>query len=327
MAANLGIWLLVVLSLTCSFLLSGMEAGVLALNRLRIRQRARAGDASARVLHGFLEKPENFLWTIVVGNTLANCLAVSLLVAVLEEWLGAWPWLFAGVIALLVFLLYALADLLPKMLFRQFPNRLCMRLAGPFRLLHLVLSPLVGITAWLAELLLRWTGGGRFLGHLFGNREELRLVMQESGQALTSEERAIIGRVLDLQTLTVGDLTIPMEKVRTVTVATPLGEVLELCRQSGLNRLPVREREGGRVAGVFSLMGLLYQREADLGRCAGDHLRSALYLEDSSRLEVALQKMQRTTQRLAIVLGPDRREIGIVTLEDILKFVFGEVNL
>jgi len=327
MTSNFGIWFLVALSLTCSFLLSGMEAGVLALNRLRIRQRARSGDASARVLHGFLEKPENFLWTIVVGNTLANCLAISLLVSVLDGWLGAQPWLFAGVIALLVFLLYALADLLPKMLFRQFPNRLCMRLAGPFRLLHLALSPLVGVTAWLAGLLLRWTGGGRFLGHLFGNREELRLVMQESGQALTSEERAIIGRVLDLQTLTVGDLTVPMEKVRTVTVATPLSQVLEVCRESGLNRLPVREKEGGRVAGVFSLMGSLYRPEAELGRNAGDHLQSALYLEDSSRLEVALQKMQRTTQRLAIVLGPDRGEIGIVTLEDILKFVFGEVSL
>ena len=54
-----------------------------------------------------------------------------------------------------------------------------------------------------SRLLLRWTGGKVFTGHLFGNREELRLVMQESAQAFTSEERAMINRVLDLQTLTV----------------------------------------------------------------------------------------------------------------------------
>ena len=61
-----------------SFLFSGMETAVLALNRFRIRQRMRAGDRSAAVLHGFLENPENFLWTILVGNTVVNFVIFSL---------------------------------------------------------------------------------------------------------------------------------------------------------------------------------------------------------------------------------------------------------
>jgi putative hemolysin len=60
------------LCLLLSFLLSGMEAGVFALNRLRVRRLARAGKPSAKLLQRFLEKPEKFLWTILVGNTLAN---------------------------------------------------------------------------------------------------------------------------------------------------------------------------------------------------------------------------------------------------------------
>ncbi len=67
-------WSLFVLCLIVSFFLSGMEAGVFALSRLRVRQQMRGGRRSARVLQGFLENPENFLWTIVVGNTLANLL-------------------------------------------------------------------------------------------------------------------------------------------------------------------------------------------------------------------------------------------------------------
>src|SRR5437879_9087255 len=83
MEALILIALVIGLCLALSFLFSGMEAGVMALSRLRIRQLMRAGNPSARVLNGYLEQPENFLWTILVGNTLANFLAVGLLVFVL----------------------------------------------------------------------------------------------------------------------------------------------------------------------------------------------------------------------------------------------------
>src|SRR5207247_3309513 len=97
------------------------------------------------------------------------------------------------------FLFYSFFDLLPKMLFRTRPNRLCMMLARPFRVVHLLLRPLVWGVESVSGALLRWRGGKVFTGHLFGNREELRLVMQESAQAFTSEERAMINRARDLQ--------------------------------------------------------------------------------------------------------------------------------
>jgi hypothetical protein len=78
METKLFIALGLVCCLALSFVLSGMEAGVFALSRLRIRQQMRAGNASARVLHQFLENPENFLWTIVVGNTLVNFVVLGL---------------------------------------------------------------------------------------------------------------------------------------------------------------------------------------------------------------------------------------------------------
>src|SRR5207237_5426103 len=110
------------------------------------------------------------------------------------------------------------------------PNRLCLLLAQPFRAVDFFLRPLVVLVEWISGLLLRWRGGKAFTGRLFGNREELRLVMQETAQAFTSEERAMINRVLDLQTLTVRQTMKPLSLAVTVTVQTPLSEALALAR-------------------------------------------------------------------------------------------------
>lgn len=315
--------------LTFSFFLSGMEAGVFALNRLRIRQRMRTGDRQARVLYGFLENPENFLWTILVGNTLANCFIVFMVAAGLHYWIGDQTALFATVFAVFLFLLYALGDLLPKMLFQALPNRLCLALAQPFKLIHFALSPLVGLVTWFARGLLRWTGGKTFTGRLFGNREELRLIMQETGQSFSSEEKAMINRVLDLQNLTVRQIVIPLDKTVTVSMETPMSEVLRICRERQLTRLLVEQNIGGRrrILGLVSLKTALYRPDLDLAKTAGDYVKPALYLNESLRLEEALGRMQRTGQRLAVVLDRDRKEAGIVSLEDMLRSLFGEVSL
>ena len=315
--------------LAVSFLLSGMEAGVFALSRLRIRQSMRAGNPRASVLHGYLENPENFLWTIMVGNTVANFIAVSLVVAELHGRLHQWPVWFLFELLGVVFMFYAFCDLLPKTLFRQYPNRLCLALAGPFRFIHLGVSPLVSLMAWLASGLLRWTGGKVFTGHLFGNREELRMVMQESAQGLTSEERSMINRVLDLQNLTVRQITIPLAKAVTVDSLTPMSEVLQLCRERQIDWLPVWRTEKNRrnIVGSVSLRTLLYQAELDVHKTAGEYVKPALYLDEDLRLENALRLMQRSGHRLAVVLGRARRETGIVSLQDILKAIFGEVSL
>src|SRR5271170_6954434 len=151
-----------------SFLFSGMETGVLALNRFRIRQRMRTGDRRAAVLHGFLENPENFLWTILVGNTVVNFIIFSLAAVQLRVWLGDKPVLWGLVFMVAVFAFYIVCELAPKTLFQRHPNRLSLALALPFRLIHRVLAPLVAVAGWFSRGLLHWTGGKAFTGRLFG---------------------------------------------------------------------------------------------------------------------------------------------------------------
>ena len=329
MDLNLLYWLVLALCLLLSFLLSGMEAGVFALNRLRVRRLARAGKPSAKLLHGFLENPEKFLWTILVGNTLANFLILGFALAKIHEWFLGRRVLIIVIFAVTVFLFYTFFDLLPKMLFRAHPNAWCLSAANVFRPVRLLLLPLVLIVADVSKTILQWTGGQAFTGRLFGNREEMRAVMQESAQAFSSDERAMINRVLDLQNFTVGQIATPLARMVTVEQATPVGDALQLAREKNFSRLPVWEtREGRRrIAGLLEVGPLLLGDALDLKTPAAQHLTPALFMEEEVRLEVALRRMQRAGQRLGIVLGRDGGEVGVVTLEDILKLMFGEVKL
>ncbi len=328
MQSEFVIWVLFTGCVVLSFGLSGMEAGVFALSRLRIRQQMRAGRRSARLLHEYLENPENFLWTILVGNTLANFFILGWLVMILYHSLQAHLLWFAFIYLVLSVLFYAVSDLLPKMLFRSYPTRLCILLVRPFQLVHLVLRPLVSVVEWASGLLLRWRGGKVFTGRLFGNREELRLFMQESSPTLTTEERSMINRVLDLQSLTVRQVMTPLAQAISVRAEEPVGQALELARQRKVTRLPVVAPRDGqhRVIGLLNINSLLFNPPNSAVR-AGETLKPALFLEEDLRLETALRRMQRSGQRLGIVLGRDRRESGIISLEDILKVMFGEVRL
>lgn len=325
-------WLFILAFCVClgfSFLLSGMEAGVFALSRLRIRQQKRAGNPAAELLYRYLEAPENFLWTIQAGNTVANFVIISLATVELHGWLSISPALFVAAFLVFLFLFYAFFDLLPKMLFRQYPNRLCLLMVPPFRLIHLCLSPLVAVMEKCSEWLLHWTNSREFRGHLFGNRDEMRLVMQESSEGLSSEERQMINRVLDLQNQTVRQVMIPLASTVTVKQEAPVEELLQVSRERNLTRFPVWDSnvQPNRIAGMVSVNHVMFRPELDVKKPVKEFVKPALYLDGETRLEVALQRMQRAGQRLAIVLGRDQREIGVVSLQDILKCVFGEVSL
>jgi CBS domain containing-hemolysin-like protein len=115
----------------------------------------------------------------------------------------------------------------------------------------------------------------------------------------------------------------------TIQTETPARDILALCRDKGFTRLPVWEQRNGsrRIVGFVSCNTILYQSGLDPARAARDFLKPALYLDEDLRLEVALQRLQRGGQRLAIVLGRDRRETGILTLQGVLRVIFGEVSL
>ncbi len=315
--------------LLLSFLLSGMESGVFALNRLRVRQQRREGKVSARLLHRFLEDSEDFLWTILVGNTLANAVSLSVMLTALFNSLKERPVFFAAAALAVILVFYGLFELLPKTLFRLYPNRLCMAMARPFRFIHLVLRPLVKIVAFFADALLAITGDKEYTGHMFRSRAELRQVMNASSEGLTSAERGMINKVMDMQNKTVRQASTPIGIARCLTLQTSMKEALEVAREHKLTRFPVwnQAEEPRRIVGMVSLKQLLYVGNIDERKTVAHYVRSGIFLDENLPLDQAMRRMQRRGQRLAVVLDRNRREIGVVSLQDILRAVFGEVSL
>ncbi len=323
-----------------SAFLSGMEAGLAEVSRLRLRRRAREGNKKAIRLQRYLDQPEDTLWTILVGNTLANLLVLLATLYFLQflldvkdpgklvQW-NAMAWVYWALFGVCVLVFYTLCELLPKMVFRKYPNRLCLFLTSIFGIIDTLLGPLVELLRIVSRLLLFTTGGRELQGHLFGSREELRQLMTESGHGLSEDEREMIDRVLDLQKIPVRDLAVSFEDLPLVTTETPIAEVVRNVGVVPYTRMPVWQENDGRrrIAGVVNLRRLIFLPENEWQRPIGHFLESALYQDEDIRLQKLLHLMQRSGQRVVIILDKRKRELGIVSLPDILKVVFGEVKV
>ena len=104
---------------------------------------------------------------------------------------------------------------------------------------------------------------------------------------------------------------------------------MKLAREKNFSRLPVWETRDGqhRIAGLLTIGPLLFRDDLDLQKTAAAHMTPAIFVNENMRLEIALRLMRRAGHRLAIVLARGRNEIGVISLEDILKVMFGEVKL
>ncbi len=127
--------------------------------------------------------------------------------------------------------------------------------------------------------------------------------MQEAAPNLTTEEKAMINRVLDLPNLRVRHLMVPLANAATIPADMPMSQAFALCREQNLTRLPAIDPQSRRIAGVINLEHLLFSSDVDAARPARDYLQPAFYLPEDLHLEEALRRMQQTGWRLAVVLG------------------------
>jgi CBS domain containing-hemolysin-like protein len=137
----------------------------------------------------------------------------------------------------------------------------------------------------------------------------------------------MINRVLDLPNLRVRHVMVPLANAVTIAADKPLAEAIALCRHLNLTRVPAVNAFTRGITGIVNLDHVLFSTDVDPAKPVRDYLQPAFYLPEDLHLEEALRRMQHTGWRLAVVLGRDNRETGIITLQDVLKLIFGEVNL
>jgi putative hemolysin len=308
------IWVLVGVCLLVSFVFSGIEAGILSVNRVRLRHRVKLRDAAAIRLSRLLSAPDRLLVSVLVVTNLMNIFAITLVVREFEQAMGVWGYAAALAVFLPIHLLGL--EMLPKSIFRRIPYSALAALSGPLRLADWLLGPLHFIGAGVNRLLARHrTAEAK---KLFAAREEFKYLTIESERtgALTKAERQMIHNVVDFRGITAADVMVPMSEVRCIRGDASIGELLELSRKHQIDRWPVTSSLG-EIVGLVSVFDIALE-----GRTRGkveSFQRRIVKLSPQETAYTILRKMRASRSTVAAVLGPGARPLGLVTWEDLIK--------
>jgi len=304
--------------LLVSACLSGMEAAVPLLHTARVQQLEERGSIGAGILLEYLRQPGRLASTVTIGRALARAMV---LVLVVRWFLPAGGMMAAiGAAVLSGGVLWLAGDLIPKSLFCRFPHRLAARVAVLLRMLQLGLWPLTRLLETLSRAFVAALGGDPATGNLVATRERLR-VMADQSSILTGEQRDLVASILDSGSATARDIMQPASKV----VTTKAGRAAEARRKisvtSGFSRLPVAGADpaAGRWQGLWVLYDSMF--------VAGNEPRFPPRIEGGVHVEEILGLLRKARSPMAFIQDHGGQDIGIVTIEDVLRHYLGEVNL
>jgi putative hemolysin len=305
-------WFLLIFCLGASFLVSGTEAGILSLHRLRLRRLARRKDRAAVQLQQLLEQPARLLVTALVITSLLNIVALVLLVNTLVSWFS-WPGYFLTlVLALPLFLL--VAELLPQAIFRRVAYKQLASLAVPLDIVANILTPVIYVGSMIAK---------SFLGlerpqEIFVAREDLKYLTSEIERMgmLSSIERQMIHNVVDFRSVKVRDVMVAISNVFTVRPETTVEELINLSRRSRFDRYPVLDTRG-KIVGMVSVFDLIVDQP--FISTVRDYVRRVLTVRPDDQASIVLSRLRAAPSSLAAVVDKQENTIGIVSVEDLLN--------
>ena len=297
-----------------SFFFNGIESGLLSIDPVRLRQNVKRRVPAALQLNRLLKRPERLLATVLLITNAADIVALLLLTSQLVWSYGYAGFFFALVIALPVYLFFL--SVLPKALFRPFPFRALVRLAGVLEFTSILFSPLLELGARLGKLLLAGHAGKR--GRLFAAREELKQITTQSERegALTSTERAMIHSVVDFRGSKVRDVMLPSGKVVALQSSASTQEALELSAATGLDRLPVLA-PNGQPAGLVNVPDILLDPNGN--KPLGEYVRRIVTTTDDEPAYRVMQQLRAARLGLAAVVDRKNNFRGIVAVEDLIR--------
>jgi CBS domain containing-hemolysin-like protein len=310
--------------LVATMFFSAAEMSFIAANRVRLRHMAEAGHRAARRYLEDFRHPERFLSTAMMGVTIAHIVAGAATSSGLTPVLGSWAPVVATVVLSLVMLIFG--EVIPKAIARDRATSIILKLYRPLTLVATLLSPLVT----LANVIV--TGALRAVGHRgtdtrkFVSREELKLLLQmEPGEAdVTTQEAEMIDKIFDLGDTTVREIMVPLVEVAAVAETATPEEAIAVMLERGFSRLPIFRQRVTNLVGLVTAMDL-FARAAE-ARTVGELMRPANYVPETKRIDDLLREMQRARLHLAIVVDEYGGSTGVVTLEDIVEQIVGDIR-
>ncbi|MGI6494922.1 MAG: CNNM domain-containing protein [Kiritimatiellia bacterium] len=306
----------------CAFF-AGMETGVTSMNRLRLLHRARNGSRPASVLEGFRRDMDRLLVTSLVWSNVIN-VAISTLAAsfAARRW-GGWGQTAAAVVISITVLVFG--EYLPKAWFYSRPLERCLPFAYPLRVAEILVKPVGSVITRLMQWILpipphhdrRPTFSRENLAHLARESED-------KGQ-ISALERLMIDRVLALQYQTAADRMTPLDRVAKVFHDTPLRECGRIARASGHLKLPVFDATGKTCVGILRLRSMLTRAATDTKSTASEHMVPPFFVEAGMCADDVLPELRRNHRHMAIVRDAGGNAVGIITVEDCLAGLVGNL--
>lgn len=304
-----------------SFFFSGIETGIYALNRVRLRLRREEGHPRAVRVHGLIRRPQILISTILIGNHVANYLASFCSQEVVVRWFGLSEPEVVNTILLTPFL-FVFGEITPKNVFRIRAERLVYRASAPLAAAVRLFLPLALLMRWLGRLSGALPKRSPPEDSLLG-KDRLEALAREVAEdgVLSPEQSKMVRNVMRLASRSVEEVMVPLAEVDTVDEGFGVEDLLAASARNGRTRLPVRERSGDGFLGVVNVLDLAFRPDETPAAI----VRPAPVVPARIGVERGLRILRGARVPMGFVQGRGGRIAGIVTVKDLVEEVSGEL--
>ena len=315
--------LLLLLALSAFF--SSAETALTTVSLIRMRTLAEEGDKRAALVLKIREKDQKMLSAILVGNNIVNLSASALTTSIALRLFGS---VFAGAATgILTLLILIFGEISPKTVASLRAEQLSRAYARPIYLLMEVLTPVIWVVNTLSRGFLRLLGVDPDRGKDRFTEEELRTIVDVSEEQgiIENEEREIIHNVFDFTDAEAKEVMVPRIHMTACEVSQGYEEIFGIFRETGYSRLPVYEGSTDNVIGILYLKDLVFFEDKE-GFSARKVCREPYYTYEQKNTAELLAEMRAHSISIAIVLDEYGQAAGLITLEDLLEEIVGEIH-
>ena len=296
------------------------------------REDRRVERRAARLLHVLEDRPR-YVNVLLFLSTVATVTATAVVTFVLVDWLAGaedWPvgWAIALGVAIMVVVSYVALGVAPRTLGRQHALRIAVRAAGPAEVLATLLGPLTTLLILIGNAL---TPGRGYREGPFASQAELRELvdMAEAHELIESDEREMIHSVFELGDTVVREVMVPRTEMVYIERGKSLRQAMSLGLRSGYSRIPVIGDSADDVVGIVYLKDVVRRtfehQPADQAERVESLMREPFFVPDSKPVDALLRDMQSARVHMAIAVDEYGGTAGLVTIEDILEEIVGEI--
>ena len=294
------------------------------VNRIRIRSLADDGNARAKTLLKITDDPAKFLSAILIGNNIVNLSAASLTTSLAYGLGGSMVAIASGILTLLILLF---GEITPKTMATIHSEKISLLYAPVISIFIRLMTPVIFIVNGLANIILRIIHVDPNANTNVMTENDLRTIVDVSHEdgVIESEEKEMINNVFDLGDAKAKDVMVPRVHVTFADVNSTYDELIDIFREDKFTRLPIFEDTTDNVIGTINMKDLLlYDNKKDFH--LRDILREAYFTYEYKNISELLLEMRESSFNIAIVLDEYGETAGLITLEDLLEEIVGEIR-